>query len=102
MEGVITELEVKRGDGNPNVDVDPRRWRFRRLTAKRRGYSAVTAPGLSPTRTLHPSWGNFRLGGDPTGTHSLARSLREGNNCAGVDAMDAGFAAAVEIALYRR
>ena len=35
MEGVITELEVKRGDGNPNVDVDPQRLRFRRLTAKR-------------------------------------------------------------------
>jgi hypothetical protein len=34
VEGVITELEVKRGDRNPNVDVDPPGWRFHRLTAK--------------------------------------------------------------------
>jgi hypothetical protein len=34
VEGVITELEVKRGDRNPNVDVDPLGWRFHRSTAK--------------------------------------------------------------------
>ena len=33
----------------------------------------VVRDGLSPTRTLHPIWGNFRVGGDSPGTRKPKR-----------------------------
>ena len=32
--------------------------------------------GLSPIRTLHPFWGNFRLGGDSARTEGTQESLK--------------------------
>src|ERR1700733_2727954 len=45
--------------------------------------STSSTPEELPNRLLHPFWGNFRVGGDPTGMHRSA-----GHNLQGMVASD--------------
>jgi hypothetical protein len=52
----------------PNWHSEPDRRRTQSKRESPRLDRSSVLPGLSKTRTLHPFWGNFRVGGDPAGT----------------------------------